>query len=338
MHRTRRLLSSSLLVLFAAAGNPVLASGFPAHDVAGSHDHPIVSRFAGSTIFGYQQVDYGQAVLPLGPYDDNAPHAFKRSETPEGKITRIAYVAPSGKSTLEVYRNFAQALKAAGFATRYACAAESCGDGAEFSDRMINPLLDRMGPDAHNLLLDSLYAVDGDARALTAHLDRPSGAVDVSVLVSHQGNSFSKHPIGVLLQVVEAKPMATGQVTVDAKAMSQGLAQNGHIALYGIHFASDSAVLDKDSATTLAEMAKLLKAQPALKVYIVGHTDDSGSLTHNLTLSQQRAESVVKALATNYGIAPARLAAKGLASYAPVASNHDEASKARNRRVELVEQ
>jgi outer membrane protein OmpA-like peptidoglycan-associated protein len=132
--------------------------------------------------------------------------------------------------------------------------------------------------------------------------------------------------------------MATGEVTVDAKAMSQGLAQNGHIALYGIHFASDSAVLGEDSAATLAEMAKLLKAQPALKVYIVGHTDDSGSLAHNLALSQQRAEAVVKALETQYGIAPARLAAKGLASYAPVASNRDDAGKARNRRVELVEQ
>ena len=50
------------------------------------------------------------------------------------------------------------------------------------------------------------------------------------------------------------------------------------------------------------------------------------------------AEAVAKALATDYGIAPARLAAKGLASYAPVASNRDDAGKARNRRVELVEQ
>jgi OmpA-OmpF porin, OOP family len=146
------------------------------------------------------------------------------------------------------------------------------------------------------------------------------------------------YPVGVLLQIVEATPMASGEVTVDAKAMSQGLAQSGHIALYGIHFASDSAVLSQDSDHTLTEMAKLLKAQPALKVYIVGHTDNSGALTHTFSLSQQRAEAVAKTLATRYGIAPARLAAKGLASYAPVASNHSDAGKAQNRRVELVEQ
>lgn len=337
MHGMRRFLLQHFLVpaLLLAANSTATAQDFPTHDIAGSHDSPIVSRFTGSVIVGYQSVEFGQASLPLGKYVDGK---ITSNETPEGKITRIAYVVPSAKSTFEVYRNFEQALQGAGFATRFACAGNTCGDGFNFSQFVINPLLDQMGAGAHNILLDTLNAIGGDTRALTAHLDRPSGAVDVSVLVSQQQNAFNKRPIGVLLQIVEAKAMATGQVTVDANAMSQGLAQNGHIALYGIHFATDSAVLAKDSATTLAEMAKLLKSQPALKVYIVGHTDDSGTLEHNLVLSQQRAESVVKALVTEYAIAPTRLAAKGVASYAPVASNHDEAGMARNRRVELVEQ
>lgn len=328
----RPFLVSTLLV---AASTAAIAQDVPTRDMTGSHDSPIVSRFAGSVIVGYQSVDFGQATMPLGEYADGK---ITRTETPEGKVTRIAYIVPAAKSTLEVYRNFEQALQGAGFATRFACAGNTCGDGFNFSQLVINPLLDQMGADARNILLDTLNAIGGDMRALTAHLDRPAGAVDVSLLVSQQQDAFNKRPIGVLLQIVEAKAMAAGQVTVDAKAMSHGLAQNGHIALYGIHFATDSATLTKDSATTLAEMAKLLKAQPTLKVYIVGHTDDSGTLGHNLMLSQQRAESVAKALVAEYGIAPARLTAKGLASYAPVASNHDEAGMARNRRVELVEQ
>jgi outer membrane protein OmpA-like peptidoglycan-associated protein len=126
-------------------------------------------------------------------------------------------------------------------------------------------------------------------------------------------------------------------VHVDAKAMSKGLARNGHIALYGIHFGSDSARLKNASGATLTQMATLMKAQPALKVYIVGHTDDSGTLAHNLALSKLRAEAVRTALIER-GVAANRMAAKGLASYAPVASNHDAAGRARNRRVELVEQ
>ena len=332
----RKLLLRPLVVLPTLAF-PLLAASalaaLPPHDVSGSHDHPVVSRFAGSVIVGYAQKDYGTATLPLGRYDADQPGRFARSEPAEGRLTRIAYAVPAGKSALEVYRNFAQALQAAGFQLRFHCSGdEGCG-GFDFGSALIEPLLDQMHGD-RNLMVSTLESADGNVQSLTARLQRPGGNVDLSLLVSQN----EQQPVGVLLQIVEARAMATDQVTVDAKAMSQGLAQSGHIALYGIHFATDSAVLDKSSDGTLKEMAKLLKTQPSLKVCIVGHTDNSGALAHNLALSQQRAEAVTKALIADYGIAPGRLAAKGLASYAPVASNRDDDGKARNRRVELVEQ
>lgn len=322
-----------LAVLLVLSGAVAHADDVPAQDVPGSHDHAIVSRFRGSVIIGYQQHDYATAAFPLGRYAADKPGHFAAVENSEGKLTRIAYVAPAGKTAIEVYRNFEQSLKAAGFRIRFDCAGDDGCGGFDFSTALAEPVLDGMHGD-RNLMVSTLEAAGSDVHGLTATLSRPSGGVDVSLLVSQNENQ----PVGVLLQVVESKPMATGQVSVDAKAMGRGLAQTGHIALYGIRFASDSAVLDKASDATLAQMADLLKSQPSLKVYIVGHTDDSGSLAHNLALSQQRAEAVVKALGTHYGIAASRLGAKGLASYAPVASNHDEAGKARNRRVELVEQ
>lgn len=112
---------------------------------------------------------------------------------------------------------------------------------------------------------------------------------------------------------------------------------SGHIALYGIQFASDGAKLTADPDGTLIQMASLLKAQPNLKVYIVGHTDNTGALAHNLALSQQRAEAVTKALVAR-SIASDRMSDQGLASYAPVTSNRSDAGKGQNRRVELVEQ
>jgi OOP family OmpA-OmpF porin len=132
--------------------------------------------------------------------------------------------------------------------------------------------------------------------------------------------------------------MPADQVAVNSAAMSKGLQSDGKIALYGLQFATDSANLRPDSDATLKQMGDLLHQQPKLKVYIVGHTDNSGSLEHNLALSQQRAESVVTALTSRFGIAPGRLTAKGLASYSPVANNHNDADKAKNRRVEMVEQ
>lgn len=304
-----------------------------ASDIPGAHDHPLITRFAGSNIIGYQQVSYDKAVLPLGPIKPGTSRQFAASDVTEGRITRIAYEAPAGKSAIEVYRNFAQAMTNAGFKTRFECAGESCGDGADFSDSEIQPLLDPMN--ARNTMSRVLYAVDGDMRQLTARLDRPEGRVDVSLLVAQ---ADEHQPTGILLQVVEAQAMATDQVSVDAKAMSQGLGRQGHIALYGIHFATDSADLTADSDATLGQMVQLLKDEASLKVFIVGHTDDTGELSHNLALSRKRAEAVARALTTRYGIASQRVAAKGVASYAPVASNRDDAGRSQNRRVELVAQ
>lgn len=330
----RLSLSLLALALFAAPLFSAHATDIPNRDVAGSQDHPIVSRFTGSYIAGYQLLDYAEAIFPMGQAKGSAPDHFLKTAHLEGKVTRIFYIAPEGKTGLEVYRNFQAALGGAGFKVSYAChgedGPEACGDN--FAVNLCDPLLDPLH--ARNLMLDSLEAVEGNVRYLTAHLERDSGNVDVSLLVG----AGDRTPPGILLQIVEAKPMATGQVIVDAKAMSDGLTKSGHIALYGIHFATESATLEKDSDTTLQQMAKLLQAHPKLKVFIVGHTDNSGDLSHNVTLSQRRAEAVVKALASRYDVAATRLAAKGLASYAPVASNSNSAGKARNRRVELVEQ
>jgi outer membrane protein OmpA-like peptidoglycan-associated protein len=84
-------------------------------------------------------------------------------------------------------------------------------------------------------------------------------------------------------------------------------------------------------------MGKLLAANPALRVYVVGHTDNQGGLAANLELSQRRAEAVVKSLAA-LKIDPQRMVAKGVASLAPLGSNANDAGRARNRRVELVQQ
>lgn len=334
--RPLRALECALAIgLAAVVSGPASALDVPTTDVPGSHDSPIVSRFRGSVIVGYQSLDYGRLDLPMGKYE----HDKLPTQAVEGHVTRIAYVAPGGgKTPLEIFRNFQQALSAAGFRTRFECRGNDadgdggCGDGFDFANAVTTPLLDALH--ARNVMVDTLDAVNGDVYALTARLQRPAGPVDVALLIARNDN----RPAGILLQVCESKAMATVQVKVDAKAMSQGLAQAGHIALYGIRFASDSAKLDPASKDTLAQMATLLTRQPSLKVYIVGHTDCTGSLAHNLALSQQRAEAVVKALVDGYHVAPARLSAKGLASYAPVASNHDEAGRARNRRVELVEQ
>lgn len=138
------------------------------------------------------------------------------------------------------------------------------------------------------------------------------------------------------LTIVEKQAMQQ-DVTMDAKAMGGALGETGKVALYGIHFDTAKADLKPDSDPTLAEIAKLLKQNAKLKVFIVGHTDMVGDPVSNMNLSQARAQAVIAALTKRYGIAAARLRPFGAGPYSPVASNKAEDGRAKNRRVELVE-
>ena len=125
-------------------------------------------------------------------------------------------------------------------------------------------------------------------------------------------------------------------VTADAKALADGIRATGHIAVYGIYFDSGKSVIKPESEPALTEITKLLKGDAALKLNVVGHTDNDGTLDNNMKLSQARAEAVVQALTGKHGIAAARLKAFGVGPLAPVASNDTADGKAKNRRVELV--
>jgi outer membrane protein OmpA-like peptidoglycan-associated protein len=138
------------------------------------------------------------------------------------------------------------------------------------------------------------------------------------------------------LTIVERQAMQQ-DVVMDAAAMANGLSSHGSVALYGIYFDTAKSDLKPESEPTLSEIAKLLKGKRTLKVFIVGHTDMVGDPAANLKLSQARAQSVINALVTKYGIEGSRLTAFGVGSYAPVASNKTEEGRAKNRRVELVE-
>lgn len=139
------------------------------------------------------------------------------------------------------------------------------------------------------------------------------------------------------LTVVEKEAMQQ-DIVMNAEAFASGIAESGHVAVYGIHFETGKATLTPESEAAVAEIAQLLRNESALKVFVVGHTDNTGVLATNMTLSQARAAAVVQALVTRHGIAAARLAPFGAGPYAPVATNDTDEGRALNRRVELVKQ
>jgi outer membrane protein OmpA-like peptidoglycan-associated protein len=139
------------------------------------------------------------------------------------------------------------------------------------------------------------------------------------------------------VQMVE-KQLMKQDVVANADALSGSIKATGRVAVYGIYFDTNKADLKPESDPALAEIVKMLKADANLKLYVVGHTDNVGQFTHNVKLSQDRANSVVAALVSKHGIAAARLTPFGSGPTAPVASNSNEDGRAKNRRVELVAQ
>lgn len=173
-------------------------------------------------------------------------------------------------------------------------------------------------------------AGSGDDRETTLRLVKDGSELWIAI------GTTGRAPSHYAMYIV-AKQAMHQEVTLNAAAMASDIGSAGRVAVYGIHFDTGSAELKADSEPALAEIAKLLERNPTLKVYVVGHTDMTASLATNVHLSQERAESVVKALVAKYGIVAGRLVAFGAGPYAPVATNRTEEGRAKNRRVELVE-
>jgi len=112
----------------------------------------------------------------------------------------------------------------------------------------------------------------------------------------------------------------------------------GKIAIYSIFFDTGKSIVKPESAETLKAISEYLNANKNIKVYIVGHTDNTGDFDFNMKLSKERADAVMEKLINEYGVNKDQMKSYGVGSLSPIASNSTEEGKAKNRRVEIVEQ
>jgi outer membrane protein OmpA-like peptidoglycan-associated protein len=120
-----------------------------------------------------------------------------------------------------------------------------------------------------------------------------------------------------------------------AERMAKALDATGVVQIYDIFFDTDQTAIKPESKSRLDEVSKLLKNNPSLNLEVAGHTDNTGTHQHNVSLSKARATAVVRALVETYGISAARLHAMGYGDTKPFAPNDTERNRANNRRVEL---
>jgi outer membrane protein OmpA-like peptidoglycan-associated protein len=148
--------------------------------------------------------------------------------------------------------------------------------------------------------------------------------------------AFNGRTVAVV-DIIETKDRENKMVTVDAGEMAKSIDTTGRVALYGIYFDFNKADVKPESDSTLSQIAALLKQNAGLKILVVGHTDNVGSFSFNMDLSQRRAAAVVAVLTTRFSVAKERLTPVGVSFASPVAPNKTDEGRAKNRRVELVE-
>ena len=101
-----------------------------------------------------------------------------------------------------------------------------------------------------------------------------------------------------------------------------------------VYFEFDKASLTSKSIQTLKSAVDALNENSSIKVTLSGHADERGTREYNLALGQRRAESVSDYLVLN-GINKSRITVKSFGEEKPLAFGQDEASYAKNRRVEI---
>ncbi len=112
------------------------------------------------------------------------------------------------------------------------------------------------------------------------------------------------------------------------------------IVLPQVYFEIDRAELKPESYSVLDEAALTIKrifdSNANANIEIQGHTDNTGAADYNMTLSQNRAETVKNYLVSKHNLDANRLQAKGYGLTRPIANNNTKEGRANNRRVEFV--
>lgn len=257
--------------------------------------HSLFTPMQGYHVYQCEYSDFDAKEIPLKASDDREV----QTQVVEGIYEMVVYTVDEGgapSSPLKILRNHLSAAMAKGATVVWEPGKDSfvAGEWADIQQQIATLRL-RQGGREYWVHLGSVN--DGDYYAIAS---------------------------------ISAEAMAQ---EVSANELLEQFEQKGFLTL-DVHFDTGKATIRPESATTLDQAAAMLKQAASVQAEVAGHTDNVGQSSTNLTLSQQRAESVRDALVQR-GVDASRLSAKGYGDTAPVADNRSDEGRAANRRVEI---
>lgn len=307
-------------------------AGLAETDIKGSSDHPLISRMPGTYIADYHRSTYQEFLIATGPRVVGAD--LPPVERFEGASTVITYRADSTDlSALAIFRNYQKAFAKAGFEMVFTCDSDrECGEKFVtqlywYGDPQRQGQTDGLGaPNTHGDRHRYFY---WSGKAKTA-----DGDYIIALLVAQR--AAMDFPTVTVLDVSQAEDLDDDQVGINLEAMTDTIETSGKVVLDGIFFDFDKSTLKPESKDALEVIAGYLSENPARNFFVVGHTDNKGTVDYNRKLSSDRANAVVEALAGSYRVDRKRLMPFGVGPVAPLTSNATETGRALNRRVEMV--
>ena len=308
-----------LLCLAAAIGIAVPNSGFPA----------LPEKFR--EVFR-ETAEADSVRIPLGRLEDGRIPA----QTIDGEVENVVLRVEGETPTLDLLMAVAGHLNEIGYREIFRCHDRECG-GFDFISEI------------EIVAAPEMYVDIGNFRYLSAGRDADGRDDLVGVIVSRSvHNGFiqitaAQQTAQVLdlspdpaEEIVKSVREAVGSEGVSHGSMVEQLVAEGHAALSTLEFAPGSLTLENGELHELEELAEFLKDNSDRLVFLVGHTDTSGTLESNIELSRKRAGAVQEILIERYGVDPEQLMADGIGYLSPRATNLTEEGRARNRRVEAI--
>ena len=248
----------------------------------------------------------------------------------EGDVARSAWrIDVAGLTPLQLVDPLRAQLLEAGYELVLDCAALVCG-GYDFRFAMEVLPAPNMYVNIRNfhVLTGLRTAQSGSTEAITILASASSGASFVQVIQA--GDEVKSNDVETVLPTPRSGAESAQNTLPDA------LAQNGFAVLGDLDFDSGTSDLGAGPFDALGALAQVLHAQPDLRIALVGHTDNVGSLERNIELSRSRAAMVRQRMIDAYEIAPERMDAQGMGYLSPRTTNLTEEGREANRRVEAV--
>lgn len=308
--------------------------------VRAAHDHALLPMMPTLAIYDYDEKDYDEYTVPMGPIVNGEASDVQKVE---GMVTKILYRAPKTKSALEIGRYYESLLKSRGFTIIFSGSGPSLGNW----DHVFFSHVGAVGNNGEQQRAFVAKLTNGPATAYAnIYISKGGDEAMIEVDVIQVGGTLSgaapaaapvAAPAPVMAVPAAVPAPAPVAVAPAPPAFLKQLVMKGRANAKGIEFKEGSDELKETSEPVIAAIGNFLKQNHGIKLNVLCYTDSIGTPEYCKQIANGRAATVVNTLVMMHGIESYRLSPKGMGWVSQADTNQPGMSEdTYSNRIELV--